>query len=446
MQMPPCRNARLTSALGQAKALVIFTKIPPALIMRFPMHSKLLEEFSTLKKFHLSYPAGKKLDGSDVEATEKREFPVYGAESLDKLVTDVFGPLMLGKRAQSLVGATLPLGVSFIREALPTIEQMHASEGSPHAFKSGGGGSTAAAEVGVMVEEASISQEEGAKLKKDYDVLVDLELVQLAKEYLTKNVLMVHWGQSVLDVISQQPMLQDGAARLWHFNGGLDATKNPPKAYSPWRMKGSIDEDHWKVSLDVASKMIGSHDTFIVLSGRNTLFYKDAKKAIQGLRPKVGYKDLVIEPDETQVAKVLRLEANSYGSVDMSEQYLQIVKDNKTWGTRLSQERRFVPGNTAFRKMSQTPVLFRANMTTIQHCEREKVLKTVLGSDKYSRATASAEADDGKPTAEDEDEENPEEDADASAQPAVVEPESQVVFFWMESHPRVGNGMMSRSC
>ena len=253
----------------------------------------------------------------------------------------------------------------------------------------------------------------------------------MATEFINKNVLSLLWKSDVLGTICDQPMMQDGAVRLFFFHAGLDCTKNPAKTHSALRMKGCVDEQHWQATFDTAAKLMVPSDTWLILSGKNDSFYKAARKDLRDLKPRVGIKELEIEPDEAQVAKLSRLESNSYGSVDLADRYMQVVKDPKDWKHRRAEDRRFVSGNTAFRKMSGVPLLAKSAMTTITHAEREKVFKGVVGSDKYSRSLRFGTGDDDAEAASEEDETEPVSDN------AVVQPHSKVVFFYMELHPRV---------
>ena len=104
------------------------TKIPRVLIPRFPSHNEFLCHFKTMVEFHKAYPVGKSVDGKDLPAEAVVELPIFGAESLDKLVNEILGPTMLGKRLTSFVNQGDPLTVPFVRDALSVIEQIYRSE------------------------------------------------------------------------------------------------------------------------------------------------------------------------------------------------------------------------------------------------------------------------------------------------------------------------------
>lgn len=428
----------MSSLARQAKALVVFTKIPVALIPRLPAHAKVLEPFASMKAFHTAFPVGRKMDGTEIPPDSKADAPIFAAESLDKLVSDILLPVMLGKKTAALVGYNTPLAVPFIKDLLPELEHLYKMEMAAINAKQAAGKTNDDVDGAMcsgVAEEEFVSEQEGQELKAAFDKAIGTAYGEMAAEYVARTVMLVTWRQSVLSTISEQPMMKDGTARLWSFNAGLDATKNPNKSISTWRMKAAIDEDHWACAFDTIVKSLGQADTAIVLSGRNSLFLKEVKKNFGDVKPKVGVKELEIEPDEGQVAKLLRLESNSYGSVDLSEKYLQVVKDPKAWRSRRSEERRFVGGNTAFRKMSNTPVLLKQSMTTVTFAEREKVFKGVMGSERFSRSTPSKSST-GQGLADDQEtDEDAEQEATETAD--VVKSSDEVVFFWMELHPRV---------
>jgi hypothetical protein len=153
-----------------------------------------------------------------------------------------------------------------------------------------------------------------------------------------------------------------------------------------------------------------------------------------------------MEPSEDDVAKNLRLDANACGSIDLRETYFQIVKDNNVFKGRKPEPRKFVPGNTAFRNMGHLPLLPKDHMTTVSYKDREAVFRGVTGSDQWTHAkkdkssqagpTASAAATESSTLYEDDDAMQVDDEA-AQAEPGIVPPDSQVVFFWMELHPRV---------
>ena len=101
-------------------------------------------------------------------------------------------------------------------------------------------------------------------------------------------------------------------------------------------------------------------------------------------------KDLAIEPDEQQVMEFLRADANAAASIDLKDQYLLVMKSGKAFAARKTGHRRFVPGHSAFKTMSHTPVLSQKAMITIRPAEREVCFRGVVASDRYSPGTAAA--------------------------------------------------------
>ena len=194
----------------------------------------------------------------------------------------------------------------------------------------------------------------------------------MARQFFEKNVILfVYTEGNLLDKISMQPMVQDQAARLFVYNAGADCTKDPPRYLSPYRMKACADEEHVTFAIDTTARLMTDADTGIFISGRNKLLYKDLKKQVQALKPRVGVRELEMEPSESEYMMCCRVESNASGSLDICDQYLQVVRSSKVWSSRKSVARRFVPGNTAFKRMSGLPMLPVAQMATATVSERE---------------------------------------------------------------------------
>ena len=422
------------------------TKIPMVLIPRFPSHNEFLCHFKTMVEFHKAYPLGKSVDGKDLPAEAVVELPIFGAESLDKLVNEILGPTMLGKRLTSFVNQNDPLTVPFVRDALSMIEQIYRLELAAMSLKVTSTSSGSGNSVATVTEMLDISKQEGDALEEKYKASVENAWEVMAAEHVNKSVLILKWSPNLLKDVTAQPMVQDGAAKVWFFSSGLDATKDPPRSYSMYRFKAGIDEEHLKAAIDISSRSMSAADTLFVMGGRNTLVHKEVRKILNALRPKVGIKDLTLEPDEAAIAKVLHLESNGYGSVDVTEQYFQVVKDANVWKQRKCEDRRFVPGNTAFRRMTPIPILTKTEMTTVTFLEREAAFRNVVATDRFTHASRGATKGVTGPvtTEKDEDGDDPMDDDDggdmelsAAASPEIVDPASKVVFFLMEYHQRV---------
>ena len=169
---------------------------------------------------------------------------------------------------------------------------------------------------------------------------------------------------SMIEKVTAQPMMKDGAARLWSFNPGLDATKDPPRRVTPIRMKASMDEKHMKDAVTMVATCMTDADTAVFLTGRNALIEKDIRKELLSIKPKLSVKQLAMEPDSEQYLQVIRIDSNRAGTVDPREIYYQVTKSQqgrKKKGT----SRRFVTGNTAFKTMSHLPVLRKAAMVKV---------------------------------------------------------------------------------
>ena len=349
---------------------------------------------------------------------------------------------MLNKKFGSLVGHTTPLGVPFIKDILPELDQLYRQDVAESKAKDGLDSRECSGDTSVIVEDAPISEEEAGSLKKVYEVKMTEVYKQMAEEHINKNLIFLTWSQDLLKSLEEQPMIKSGAARLWWFNGGTDSTKDPYNKASPYRMKSLPDEDHSTRMIDLTSKFLTEADTGIIVSGRNHLFMRDCRKAVNALRPRVSCKSLEIQPDEAQVLPHLRVDANNTGTIDLADPYLQFVKHSKVWKSRKGVARRFVPGNTALRVMAGVPILTKENMTTVSFTVREAVFKHVAGSDKWAPGNKhrlvkdTAEQEEEEKDEKEEEEEEEEEQVDQGPGD-IIDTLQQVVLFFMEHHPRV---------
>ena len=385
-------------------------------------------------------------DGVQVTATES--YPLFAQESLDKLLNEILIPMYTYKKHSGLLGGGSPLGVPFVKNLLAELENTYAQEQARESMSavSSSGGSGVPDSESTSLE--PVTEEEAAALKKEFAAKQQHLLMEMSTAYLSTNVLLLSWSDPNLEAtLCSHPLMKDGAAKLFSWMAGLDATKDPPGKMSIYRMKASADEARMASSVDLTSKLLREPDSAVFLSGRNQLLHKDLKKAIQTLKPKVGMKEMTLVPDEAELLKALHGEGrNAYGSIDASEQYIHVVKTNKLWKERRPTQRRFVPGNTAFRNMSGLPILEKAAMVKVPAKERENIFRGVVGTDKWnpgtkkaSTAPAPAAAAAAPPAAAAEDEEE-EEEEDAAANPSdgLMDSEGNVTLFFLEQHPKAG--------
>ena len=408
-------------------------KLPAALLPRYPAHQEMLKLFVSAMTYHNYFPAGLTLEGEVV--TVAAAPPIFASEFLEKITTEILIPTLNYKKFQTFLGQTSPLTVPFVKDILVELDSMYAHERAREMAinRVRQTDESVDLEPTPSQEEAiPVSQDEAKALQDEYGKIKDEVRGQCAEEHVAANVVFVKWSSDVLEFIASQPMLQDGASCLWFFNGGTDCTKDPARRLSAWKMKGVIDEDHCAKFVDVVSKMIRDGDTAIVTSGRNAHFFRDIKKLFLSMKPKMGVHEGVMEPEEAAVCKLLRLEANAVGSVDLTDPYLQIIKHPKMWKSRKPVERRFVPGNTAFKAMAGIPVLGRDAMTTVPFMDREAIFKSITPSDKWNGKKKGGEDDEGC-----DDDDDDAADALPAPGPGVVDESSLVPLFLMELHPRV---------
>jgi hypothetical protein len=263
-------------------------KIPAALLPRFPMYSELLKPFASMLKFHNAYPIGQQLDGSEVLEIDKKSMPIFATESLEKLVSEILVPLYQSKRFTSLIGNNSPLGVCFVKEMLPDIEQVYGVEVAAVAMK---GRMTIVFNDSEALGDTSIAPpilvDEADKLTKEFLEATKKVMAEAADRYIATSVMFCKWADDLPTLVMGQPMIKDGAARLFYFSAGTDCTKDPPKRSSVFRMRGQADEEHLNKMVDITSRLLSDADTAIIVSGRNSMFFKDARRLFSALKPKV---------------------------------------------------------------------------------------------------------------------------------------------------------------
>ncbi|CAJ1436313.1 unnamed protein product [Effrenium voratum] len=353
-----------------AKGLVLYSKIPAALIPRFPKYTDLLAHFVDFKTFHLKYPVNLSLEGTAVD-----DCP----ESLDKMLNEVLVPLYTFKKHSGVLGGGAPLSIAWVKAILPELEQIYAQECARESMSLSGTKSTAG--VDNLQESEKPRNLRVSTKKKKADCLTTM-----ATEFVHKNAVLLHWNQNqVIDHLMAHPLCQDGAAKLFTWQAGLDATKDPMGRQSVYRMKACADEQRMLASLSATARMMTEADSAIFVSGRNNLISKDLKKELNCFKPKLGLKEMSMEPDEEQYLSAVHGEGRSaVGSIDPRDVYFHVVKTPKQWKDRKPAARRFVPGNTAFKTMSKLPVLSKQAMLKASSKEREAIFRGVTGSDRWS--------------------------------------------------------------
>ena len=426
-----------------AKSIAIGCKIPRALIDRYPLHNDHLQVFRSLRSFHDKFPVGMRFDGSSVPDGEKCDYPIHSSDCVDTMVTTILIPLHTNKKLSSLSGATDPLGVGFVKDALPTLDSFYAADAATQ--------TTVTKNKNVQrnpsdpsddasfpsLAATTVSDAEAKALKKTYEESTVRITNDIATEYLANQIIFFHWDTpSLSDKIAMQPMLSDGNPSLWFFNAGTDATKDPAARSNYIKMRGQPIEEHATFMLNLSARMLTALDTAVVISGRNNAFYSWVKKEVIAMKPRVGMRDLFMEPDDDELLQCIRAERSLVGSVERRDAYIQFVKTPAVLKGKRGQERRFTGGHTAMKGMTNLPILKKDAMISVPIQERELTFRNVTPSDKFSqvkRKQQDGPGDGGDHSSSGEEAE----DGDASVTPSVIDPKASVVYFWMEMHPKV---------
>jgi len=220
----------------QAKALLMYSKIPKSLLPRFPQYATQLMDFEDIAKFHAKYPVNLHADGTVVRVACD-EFPVFAQSSLDKLLTDVLVPLFTFKKHSGLHTGVAALSIPFVKELLPELEQLYKSETATIALGESKPRGDVHEDAASILE--IISDEEGAKLLAAFQAGVGKLEEAVALEVYKKNIVAFHRGEAgLLDKIDKLPMMNDGSVKYYMWNAGVLAAKDPRRHQSPYKMKG----------------------------------------------------------------------------------------------------------------------------------------------------------------------------------------------------------------
>lgn len=132
--------------------------------------------------------------------------------------------------------------LGFIQEMLPEIEEVYRleqSRASGGVIKSQAHDPDTSA-AGTDEAEIFVSEEEAMQLESDYKRMKDECIRDVAEDFLRKHLIVFrHDEKDVLMKIAAQPLMQDGASKLYTWNAGTESTKDPPSYLSPHRMKAA---------------------------------------------------------------------------------------------------------------------------------------------------------------------------------------------------------------
>ena len=323
--------------------------------------------FKSLRNFHAAFPCGLHDTGLPVKSAEQAEYPIFAQESLDKLVQDILIPLFTGKRMQSLMSQNQgqQLQLPFVKDVLPELERMYKLELSHSGLSANVGSSTSTMHVITEFDDPlePISEDEGQRLRKAHQKTTRDVLENAAQDVFKKHVVLFHAKEAGLDdKIAAQPMIKDGSARTWMFNAGLQATRDPRKHQSPFRMKAAMDEDYRNKCVKVYSALGSNSDTAFFVTGRNSAIARSINATLnKEVKPKARITTRRLEPDTDEFMKVCRCGDMKAGSLDPADTMYQVNKNYMNRGSGLKAgPRRFLPGNIALQNFSGIPFLKKA--------------------------------------------------------------------------------------
>ncbi len=189
-----------------------YSRTPAALVPRFARYSGMLGNFLGPREFHEAFPVGLDFDGNPVPPHKKVEYPVFGHDSLERLVGELLLPALVGKRHSSLANATQPLALAFVKTLLPELEQLYISEATTRSDAPAAASEASMLEDTDATEEAPVTDKEAQALQEQYETAKEALLDVLATEQMSRYIVFLrHDDASLMDKLMGQPMLNDGS-------------------------------------------------------------------------------------------------------------------------------------------------------------------------------------------------------------------------------------------
>ena len=130
----------------------------------------------------------------------------------------------------------------------------------------------------------------------------------------------------MLDKVAGLAMIKDGAVRLWSFNAGLQATQEPRKHQSIYRMKAAMEEDVMQTDVKIVSSLAGNADTSVWVCGRNIAIQRAIIHTLRSeIRPKPKLQVRRLEPNPEELLKLIRAADLARGTLDGADTMVQIT-------------------------------------------------------------------------------------------------------------------------
>ena len=195
----------------------MYSRIPDALIARMPVFKDKLADFQSLAAFEKKW-------GTNTPTLADYSFSL---DSLDKAVGDVLLPLYTFKKHSALVAEKercSALSVGFVKEALPTIEQLYVMESRRLvATTTNDSGTRRQLAFRQSDEDESVSDEEADRLKLEYAAAKANYRKEIATN-IVKAQATITDPTGLDEAITKSAFTSDGTARLFHWDAGLQAT------------------------------------------------------------------------------------------------------------------------------------------------------------------------------------------------------------------------------
>ena len=170
-------------------------------------------------------------------------------------------------------------------------------------------------------------------------------------------VLLSHDDPKCLDNMSKPQFMKEDTSKLFHWDGGLQATKDPIHGNHYLRMHASVDEENLKNSIEYFAKLKHEKDAAVFCSGRNKKVGKEIRKQLGALKPKVNKTECTLEVDTEQALQDLTWARSRAGTVDLMDSFTRVLGNRSYMRINTAEPRRYLSGNTALRSMRGVPYL-----------------------------------------------------------------------------------------
>jgi hypothetical protein len=228
-----------------------------------------------------------------------------------------------------------------------------------------------------------------------------------------------------------------GTTKFFWFYAGQDCTRWKPRMVLV-RAKAGCDEAHIEKLIDHFGRIGTGSDMCVLLSGRNYHVYKDFLVYARKMKPSCAKKEIIVQYDEEQMSHLMVARERKSLDIDSQDPGLFLMKDKTVMKLKKAIPRRFVSGNSAFKVMSNCPVVQPGDLHKVSPTAADKCYRGATPSDKYHSEVVKKETKHGQKGADDAPEASSDSDSDHKSDDDVkVASATNVPLCPMELHGKV---------